>query len=417
MKHLYLLFLALAFPFLAQAQINPNCDGERYLTDVFPDEPVMTTVKFGENTTISGVFQELFMDIFEPAGDEADNRPVLLFAFGGSFIGGERSQTHDICKAYAKKGYVTAAIDYRLYDFQFPPFGPFPDSLLMMEEVVMAVGDLKAAIRYFRKDAATTNTFRIDSDFIFTGGYSSGSIVSLHAAYLDDGEAPTYVQEFLDDNGGMEGDTDDPEDSNMGYSSSIQGVVNYFGALHRKEYMDAGDPPIISIHGDADPIVPYGHGFAVVVVIPIVAIDGSGELHPRAQALGIPNELITVPGGGHGDFSQEFNDSMLVRSTLFLGDILCNGVSGNQDLRVETQAKAFPNPASDYMQLVFEELPPSPYTIQVSNQLGQTVFSKFNQNTSEFVLDRSEFGSGVFVLSVVFEDKNIQPVVRKIIFK
>lgn len=416
MKKYYLLFLNLALPILLSAQVNPNCDGERYLTEVFPDEPVMTTVKFGENYTLSQNFQELYMDIFEPAGDEADDRPVLLFAFGGSFIGGDRTQTHGVCKAYAKLGYVTAAIDYRLYDFAFPPQGPFPDSLLMMEEVVMAVADYKAAIRYLRKDAATENMFRIDPNFIFTGGYSAGSIVSLHAAYLDEGEAPDYVQEFIENNGGIDGDTDDPENSAIGYSTDIQGVVNFFGALHREEYMDANDPPLISIHGDQDDVVPYGTGMAVVVVLPIVEIDGSGVLHPRADALGITNELITVPGGGHGGFSQVFTDSMDVRTRLFLSNILCNGTTSNQEFTLERKAKAFPNPSSDQVKLQFDQQP-SQYTVRVTNLFGQQVFFSQNQNQKEFILNRDQIGTGLFVLHVEFEDKRYQSITKKIIFE
>lgn len=416
MKRFYLLFLTLILPLIAFSQVNPNCDGERYLTEVFPDEPIMTTVKFGENNTLSGVFQELYMDIFEPAGDEAEDRPVLFFAFGGSFIAGDRTQTHEVCKAFAKLGYVTAAIDYRLYDYDFPPIGPFPDSLLMMEEVVLAVSDYKAAIRFLRKDAATDNTFRIDPNFIFTGGYSAGSIVSLHAAFLDDGEAPEYVQEFIDNNGGIDGDTDDPENSTMGYSTEIQGVVNFFGALHRKEYMDAGDPPLISIHGDMDDVVPYGTGFAVVVVLPIVEIDGSGVLHPQADALGIPNELITVPGGGHGGFDQVYTDSMDMRTRLFLSEILCSGTTSNQELVPETKAIAFPNPSVDHIKLQFAKQP-SEYTIRVTNLLGQQVFQASGQTGVEFILDRSQVGMGMFLLHVDFEDKQFQPITKRILFK
>jgi acetyl esterase/lipase len=417
MKNLYLLFCALAFPLFLQAQeYNVYCDGERYQSEVFPEEPTMTTVKFGENTTVAGNFKELFMDIFEPEGDDAEERPVLLFAFGGSFIGGDRATTHGICKTFAKIGFVTAAIDYRVYDKPFPPAGPIPDSLDMMEVVVHSVSDYKAAIRYLRKDAATTNMFRIDSDFIFTGGYSAGSISSLHTAYLDEGEAPDYLQVFLDQNGGLEGNTDDPEDSNMGYSSEVQGVVNHFGALHRKEWIDANDPPMISIHGDADPIVPYGYGNAVVVIIPIVTINGSGVIHPQVESLGIMNELITVPGGGHGGFSQAFNDSMEIRTALFLTEILCGEVSAGEELVFNAKTDVFPNPASNQMKVVFSEQP-SNYQVQLSNLLGQTVFFKNNQTANEFLLNRTETGSGIFILNIVFEDKNLQPVSRKVVFE
>ncbi len=46
-------------------------------------------------------------------------------------------------------------------------------------------------------------------------------------------------------------------------------------------------PPTISIHGDADPLVPYQH---------------SVRLQEALQKTGIAHELVTIPGGGHGNF-------------------------------------------------------------------------------------------------------------------
>jgi dipeptidyl aminopeptidase/acylaminoacyl peptidase len=53
-------------------------------------------------------------------------------------------------------------------------------------------------------------------------------------------------------------------------------------------YVRAGLPPIISIHGDADPLVPYRHS--------VTLQDALGKA-------GVPHELVTIPGGGHGNFS------------------------------------------------------------------------------------------------------------------
>jgi dipeptidyl aminopeptidase/acylaminoacyl peptidase len=55
-------------------------------------------------------------------------------------------------------------------------------------------------------------------------------------------------------------------------------------------YVRAGLPPTISIHGDSDPTVPYAH---------------SVRLQEALQKTGVPHELITIPGGGHGNFRQE----------------------------------------------------------------------------------------------------------------
>src|SRR5205823_1852171 len=53
-------------------------------------------------------------------------------------------------------------------------------------------------------------------------------------------------------------------------------------------YVRAGVPPTIAIHGDADPLVPYAH---------------STRLNDALQKAGVAHELVTVPGGGHGNFS------------------------------------------------------------------------------------------------------------------
>ena len=49
-------------------------------------------------------------------------------------------------------------------------------------------------------------------------------------------------------------------------------------------------PPILTIHGNADFIVPFEH---------------ATRLHAALDERGVKNKLHTVPGGGHGTFSME----------------------------------------------------------------------------------------------------------------
>jgi dipeptidyl aminopeptidase/acylaminoacyl peptidase len=49
----------------------------------------------------------------------------------------------------------------------------------------------------------------------------------------------------------------------------------------------AGLPPILIIHGESDPVVPYSQ---------------SQHLHAELDKANVPNELYTVPDGGHGMF-------------------------------------------------------------------------------------------------------------------
>jgi acetyl esterase/lipase len=55
-------------------------------------------------------------------------------------------------------------------------------------------------------------------------------------------------------------------------------------------YVRAGLPPTLTIHGDADPTVPYQHAL---------------DLHEKLDEFGVPNALFTVPGGRHGGFNRE----------------------------------------------------------------------------------------------------------------
>ena len=55
-------------------------------------------------------------------------------------------------------------------------------------------------------------------------------------------------------------------------------------------YVRENLPPILTIHGDADKIVPYQHAV---------------RLHKALDRAGAPNRLHTVEGGKHGGFTNE----------------------------------------------------------------------------------------------------------------
>ncbi|MGB0931867.1 MAG: alpha/beta hydrolase fold domain-containing protein, partial [Chitinophagales bacterium] len=287
MKSFYFLLLFLCtFQLIAQ---NPDsCDGERYLTEIFTDVSAISGIKFGEGTTFGGEFQELFMDVYFPTGDLVEARPTIVLAFGGSFIFGERADLQGLCEAYARRGYVAATIDYRLYD---GPLFPLPNEQDMQNVVIRAISDMKAAIRHLREDAATTNLYKIDPNYIFSGGVSAGAIVASHVAAMDEtDEISPILQELVDENGGFEGNSSD----NYEYSSAVQGCINLSGALNDAKLIDANDPPFISYHDDMDGVVPYAEGFATIFGVPIGYLEGSAAMHYVADSVGVENELYTI---------------------------------------------------------------------------------------------------------------------------
>lgn len=408
-----LIFLAILLLTLQLNGQNPYCDGTRYLDEVFPNV-TMTTVKYGENNTYAGNSQNLRMDIYVPDGDVATARPVVIMAFGGSFIWGDKATMAPYCDYYAKRGFVAASIDYRLYD---GPLFPLPDSTVMLDVVIKALGDMKAAIRYFRKDAATTNQYNIDTNFVFIGGQSAGGILAAHTAYVNEliEVKDSFIYDAIIANGGMEGTTDDPANPAMGYSSEVQGVVNQFGGLYDPNWIQPGDAPIISIHGTNDDVVPYGSGMVSISGFPIVRMNGSGILHPQADQSGVFNHLITVPGGGHGDFLSNplWRDSLDRTSAWMLEAITCGNLSGIEQIDVSHQVAMYPNPASELLNIELSDVASS-YDIKVFDGLGRLIKAEDGISAKDFQLDVTALNEGFYQVYILFDDQKLAPVSQKV---
>ena len=77
-------------------------------------------------------------------------------------------------------------------------------------------------------------------------------------------------------------------------------AVEWLGSMTNREeiasrvsplqYVRTGLPPILTIHGDADPTVPYTHAV---------------RLHQALAKADVPNQLMTIPGGKHGNFTAD----------------------------------------------------------------------------------------------------------------
>jgi len=349
MKISTLPFLFCLLPFLTPLHAqNPGCNGSRYIDDVFTSV-TKTTVAYAPSVNQSGVAVTLSMDVYQPAGDNLSQRPVVVLAHGGSFVFGDKSQMQVWCERLAKKGYIAVSIQYRLY----PVFTlGFPDSIAIFDSAVKAVGDMKAAVRYFREDAATTNQFRADPAHIFIGGYSAGAVTALHAGFLDaDDNIPTFLQTLLTANGGLEGISGSA--TNKTYSSHTDAVVSLSGGLYRSEWVDANESPLVSIHGTADATVFYTYGLAANVAY----LEGSSLLHTRAESIGLWNYLQAVPGAGHTNLYESALykpqvDSFLVVASTLLESLTCATTATQEKADAQNWSVA-PNPATGSVRLTW----------------------------------------------------------------
>ena len=273
-----LLLLGLARPALAQMPIDTTAG--RYFRPVFQNVTVTSGVAFGSAVTFAGSTQTLLMDIYQPTGDVTAERPVIIFAHQGGFVTGSRGENYmaSVCTQFAKLGYVTASIDYRL--------GFFPlDTTNFSKAALRGMQDLRAAVRFFRQDAATTNTYRVSSSRIVVGGASAGGFAAIEVGYLDKAsEVPADVDIAL--LGGIEGNSGNP-----GYSSAVLAVLNLSGATNPPGIIEPGNVPLYSAHGTADAVVPYFKGRVNVSPLPPKYVFGSGLLNPYASSVGVPNVL------------------------------------------------------------------------------------------------------------------------------
>ena len=285
------LAILLALTFIS-ALTFAQCNG-RYQTEIFSSVTV-TEVNYSDVYTDNA--HE--MDIYTPDGDTETNRPVILFLHGGSFYGGDKLDGYcvDFCTEFAKKGYVVASVNYRLVSLlNIVSFLSNQDE--QYDEVLKATFDLKAAVRFFRKDFANGDAYGVDPNTIFVGGYSAGAVAAIHLAYIDNvSDLPTSpfdIQAVANNLGGIEGDA-----GNMGYSSSVSGIISFAGGINDLNWIDTNDEPIVSCQGDADATVNYncGPGLGNPSVL---TLCGAGEIHPIADSLGIINDALIFAGEGH----------------------------------------------------------------------------------------------------------------------
>ena len=387
-----LLFSLLSHCFDLTAQDHPTCDGLRYRTDVFADVESTKGLKYGEGTTINGTFKELYLDVYEPVGDLAENRPAIVLAFGGSFIAGERSNLEWLCEAFARKGFVAVTIDYRLYDL---PLFPLPTAEEMQIVVTKTISDMKAAIRFLREDAATENQFRVDPDLVFAGGISAGAIVAAHTAALDSTDTITpELMDIISANGGFDGNTS----SNFQYSSEVQGLINFSGGLNDAYWIDADDPPIFSVHDEFDGTVPYAEGFASIFGFNIIYMEGSGVMHEVADSVGVNNSLLTIVGSNShvSYFNANQAAGTLAQSAGFLHDLFCSPVSSVKGAVEKLSAvTVYPNPSAGQLFVKSEE---------AHDLLHLTLFNAIGQQTGSWenaaTLDLSSCEAGVYFLKI-----------------
>lgn len=154
---------------------------ERYKDPVFAEVTSNLDV-YGSNFTVLTIpvtghtlRQPLAMRVYQPVGDTETKRPLVIYFHTGNFLPFPQnsgcygtiddSSCVEIATRLAKMGYVVAVADYRL------GWNPLATTELvrrftLINAAYRGVQDARTCVRYFRKDAATTNKYKIDTDKI-----------------------------------------------------------------------------------------------------------------------------------------------------------------------------------------------------------------------------------------------------------
>ena len=224
--------------------------------------------------------------------------PTLIYIHGGGWIFGDRTGATLQFLPYLQMGWNVVNVEYRMASASLAP---------------AAVEDCRCALRWVVQHAAEYN---IDTNRIVLTGHSAGGHLSLTTglltpqAGLDNqcfGTETLKVAAIINWYG-----ISDVADLIAGpnlknYAVQWVGSQPDRAAIAKRvsplTYVHGGGPPVFTVHGDADPVVPYSQAV---------------RLHQALTQAGVKNELVTIHGGGHGGFTPEQLQDAFAKITAFL---------------------------------------------------------------------------------------------------
>ena len=334
----------------------------RYLDDIFSDVTINSNITYATNISVlpalSGqppALAPLHCDIYEPTGDTAVDRPVIILAHTGSFLPavlngqptGSKTDSSIVeqCTRWAKKGYVAVAMTYR-QGWNPTSQDQNTRTSTLIQAAYRSIQDARSLIRFMRQDEANGNTYGIDGSKIVFGGQGTGGYLSLGVATLDT-TAELYLPKFLDltdpqnpvpfvyppvfgdiwgtdmgylpvtdslgnpvlDTAGNQVMAPFAMPNNVGYSSDISLAFNIGGALADISWLEAGDVPIVAFHCEKDQYAPIDTGDVIVPTTGdfVVEVMGSRTVADYSNSYG--NNDVFVQAGFTDAYTTAANEN------------------------------------------------------------------------------------------------------------
>jgi acetyl esterase/lipase len=278
--------------------------------------------------------QDVLMDIYYPVQSSGERPAVFYYTHGGGWWSGSKEldgQTREIFSRLLETGVVCVSANYR-----YAGKGTAACPVNMRDCVV----DARDGMRYLKKSESALG---IDASRIVTFGTSAGGHISLMLNYSppesfvgDPSLAAHGVRpiagvswygpaDFTDSDlfvpAGIKATlspdrftnrirTGSPRISYQQADDELKAMMREVSPLH---YMTKDSPPLLQVHGDSDGTIPLKHGQL---------------LQERAVGLGVPFQLITVKGAGHGFGGDHTpNEESIIQSTV---DFVCSHLKRNE---------------------------------------------------------------------------------------
>lgn len=232
---------------------------------------------------------ELKIWVFNPSASSKEKTPAMLFFYGGGWNGGTPAQFVKYCQYLAKCGMVGIVADYRVKSRHGT-------------QAKSCVEDALDALRYVRENA---DKLAIDPHKIGVGGGSAGGHLagSLGTIYAKDPAAPKLMALFnpvtilapISPSLIKTPEISNIIDNiNVGARAKQEQLRKRLGVepieLSPYHHVSKESPPTIIFHGTKDKTVSYESALLF-------------EMH--LKQIGVPVELRTYVGVGHGFFNRE----------------------------------------------------------------------------------------------------------------
>ena len=154
-------------------------DRARYRRHVFQHVTVRRDIAYARVRNHAGVDETLHLDVYAPRQDSARRRATIVWLHPGGFTQGDKSIEARYARDFAKRGYVSIAIDYRLR-----PAMQWFDVEQRRHAARDAYADATTSLRWIRGNATR---YGVDPARIFVAGYSAGAIIAQDVAAPNDG--------------------------------------------------------------------------------------------------------------------------------------------------------------------------------------------------------------------------------------